>query len=91
MYFAGNPKFIVQALVKKFWPERWEQVFNDFMAGLETIKELECPPSRKKWPATFVLYHKEISDDDTRWLEGVVKKIQNREKEYSEDGEDFMT
>jgi len=62
MHFTWSPKFMVQSLVKIFWPEKWEQVFNDFMLWVEWIKDLEYPWHWKDSPATFVLYKKKRNE-----------------------------
>lgn len=91
MHFAGNPKFIVQALVKKFWSVKGEQVFNDFMEGLASIKEIEHPTSWIHGPASFVLYLKKSSYANKKWLTATEEEVHNWEEEHSEDGEDVVT
>lgn len=67
--FPGQPKFIVQALVKKFWREKWQQVFQDFMAGMEELENLDAPSHWKNPPAGFVLYLKNRDvNKDSRWI-----------------------
>ena len=79
--FPGQPKFIAQALVQKFGHDKWQQVFQDFMAGMEELSKLVIPNQWKDPPAWFVLYvknkdaYKGNKPRDT-------EEIYNREKEY---------
>lgn len=78
--FPGQPKFIVQALVQKFWAKKWEQVFIDFMAGMEELSKLVIPNTRKAPPAWLVLYVK-YKDAYKDYEPRDDKKIYDREKE----------
>ena len=79
--FPGQPKFIAQALVQKFWHAKWQQVFEDFMAGMEELSKLVIPNNRKDPPAWFVLYLKN-RDADKSYQRRDNQDVYNWEEEY---------
>ena len=81
MYFTWSPKFIVQSLVNIYWPEKGEQVFNDFMRGVEWIQKLSYPVHWKDAPATFVLYNKKPNETKSN-EPSYTKKVYDREEEH---------
>ena len=90
MYFWWNPKFIVEALIKKFWYEKWREVFDDFMEGIRWISDLKYINDWKTDTATFVLYRYE-KNDNKESQSIISKKIQSNKEEFTEDGENALT
>lgn len=90
IHFPWNPKFIVKSLVKIFWAAKWEQIFDDFMRGMEWLKDVEYPTWRANEPAAFVLY-KANKDDNKGKESGNIKKIHDSKKESWEDWKDVVT
>lgn len=85
IHFCWHPKFIVQSLITKFWPAKWQEIFNNFMEWVKWISEIWF---KKKWtsPATFVLYKKK--DDNKNLWQLFDETLQNTEKKLAANGED---
>ena len=88
--FTGSPKFIVKSLVNLFWPEKGEQVFDDFMAGMDNIGNTEYPSYRKWDPACFVLYKADSNVNKNKWYKDK-KEIPSGEEKHIENGETIVT
>ncbi len=66
LFFWGNPKFMVTSLVDLFGVDKWKKVFEDFMAWVKNIKNLQIFFTWKQ-TATFVLYEKNLDDNKKQW------------------------
>jgi len=90
MYFWGNPKFIVEALIKKHGLEKWRKVFDDFMDWIRSISDLKYINDWKIDTATFVLYRYEKDDNkESQSISG--KEVQSNKEELTENGENSLT
>lgn len=63
--FCGRPKFIIQSLVKLYWPEEAKEIFDKFMNGVRYTPNIDVDWASFK-AATYVLYRRENNKDDIK-------------------------
>lgn len=71
--FCGRPKFIIQSLVRLYWPEEAKEIFDKFITAIKNIPEMEADWAKFK-AATFVLYSRENNKDDFKESRGESKE-----------------
>lgn len=86
--FCGRPKFIIQSLVKLYWAEEAQNIFQKFMQWVATIPDMESDWASFK-AATFVLYTRDNKDDTKEFWGKIEKNIYSQEKESWSYGKDI--
>lgn len=51
-----NPPFIVQALINKYWPREWYDIYNKFVEALYDVKDIEINWWFSWDTAAFIIY-----------------------------------